>query len=343
MQIISVDHRTAPLAVRERFALTSERRLGLMRELHKNGICSVLISTCNRFEVCTDYGGDIRPYICAAAGCTLRYLTKYAVIKTGRDAAEHLFATAAGLNSMVLGEDQILGQIKRAFELSRSMGFTNSYLNTLFRLAVTSAKRVKTETLLSSTPVSAAGIALKAARSELGGTVNTALIIGAGGKTGSVIAKDLAGLCREIITIRGSAPRGAYPPGAELIDYAARYDYIDDADLIVSATTAPHKTIEERKITFKTRKKRVFLDMAVPSDMDVSPSPENIVINIDMIKTAAEENNRTRAAEALRALPIIDRCIDEFYDWLERKKRYEHKNRNALKRAGASSGTPCNA
>lgn len=338
MRVISVSHETAPLEIRKRFALTKEKQLRLMDSLKRRGICSVVISTCGRFEVFSDSDTELAPFIAAAAGTGTPELLEASVTKTGRAAAEHLFETAAGLRSMVLGEDQILGQIKDAFRTARENGFTNSVLNTLFRLAVTSAKRVKTDTELSATPVSMAGIGLKAARAELGGAIGTALIIGAGGKTGSIIAKDLAGACREIITVRrGKA--GCFPAGAELIDYSERYSRIDEADLIVSATSAPHKTLERGRIRTSVQKKRVFLDMAVPPDIDVAEDKNTVLINVDMLQKAAAENNLKKAGEAKRALPIIKKYIDEYYDWLERKKLYEHKNRNKKQPACAAPGS----
>ena len=343
MQIISVSHETAPLSVRERFALTREKQLKLMRSLYGSGICSVVICTCNRFEVCTSSDSDLRPSVMDITGCTAEELERYARIKTGRDAAEHLFKTAAGLKSMVLGEDQILGQIKRAFEESRERGFTDSELNTFFRLAVTSAKRIKTETLLSATPVSMAGIGLKAAKEALGGKISSAFIIGAGGKTGSIILKDLAGACQVTVTVRRSGAAGGLPEGTRTVSYTERYKYIDEADLIVSATSAPHRTLERGRISLKTRKKRVFLDMAVPPDIDMEPDENTVLINVDMLRKAAEENNLKKADEAKRALPIIEKYIDEYYGWLERKKLYEYKNRNKDKSSGNASGTACNA
>lgn len=344
MQIISVSHETAPLRIRERFALTGEKQLRLMSSLYSSGVCSVVICTCNRFEVCTSSDIDLFPAVEEIISrCTAEELKKYAQIKTGRAAVEHLFKTAAGLKSMVLGEDQILGQIKRAFETSREHGFTDSELNTLFRLAITSAKRVKTDTLLSATPVSMAGIGLKAAKEVLGGTVGSALIIGAGGKTGSIILKDLVGTCPVTVTVRRSGKTEEIPEGARTVRYADRYEYIDEADLIVSATSAPHRTLEREMIKFRTQKKRVFLDMAVPSDIDIATDENTTLIDVDMLKKAAEENNLKREKEAKRALPIIEKYIDEYYGWLERKKCYEYKNRDKNKHAGNASGTACNA
>ena len=318
IQLLSVSHETAPIEIRRKLALTREKQRRLSETLFNRGICSVVLCTCNRFEVYTSSAADISGEILAFSACGEDELKQYSEIKCGCNAVRHLFETAAGLRSMVLGEDQILGQIKTAAETAREGGFTDAELNTAFRLAVTSAKRIKTDTLLSKTPVSVAGTGLKAARSILG-KIESVLIIGAGGGIGSIILKDLINTCSISATVRKNGST-ELPDGVTSVDYEKRYDYIDGADLIVSATSAPHIVLSGEKMNLKTKKKRVFLDLAVPPDMDIEESEDSVYINIDGLKEIAVQNNKKRISEAKKAEPIIERYMNEYSTWLEKRR-----------------------
>ena len=262
--LLSLSHKTTPLAVRALFAYTEREKLQVLEELLASGWIdeAVVLSTCNRMEIyCHGLGkehpaGKILEIMESAAvraaagskgressgtesetknvleaGDVLRFIRRY----HGRQAVHHLFQVAAGLDSMVLGEDQILGQVKQAYEFSHERGYCRIYLNTLFRDAVTGAKKVKTDTEISRTSVSTASLAVKAAQEKLGGLKGKRMmIIGATGRIGNIILKNvqqISGL--EIyVTMRTHSSLDKLGRGLryETIAYEDRYLRMDEMD-----------------------------------------------------------------------------------------------------------------
>ena len=243
----------------------------------------------------------------------------------GQDAVHHLFRVAAGLDSMVIGEDQILSQVKQAYEFSRERGYCRVYFNTLFRDAVTGAKKVKTDTILSKTPVSTASLAVKMAEERLGGlSGKKMMIIGATGKIGGIVlknAQDIKGL--EIcVTVRDHLPaeNSGHDFGCEAVAYEERFRMLDEVDVVVSATASPHYTItaEQAGQSLSTQKERVFLDLAVPADLEgrIGTLPGVCYYNIDDMAEAARQNNEKKQAEIQTADQILGEYETRFYKWL---------------------------
>lgn len=201
ISLISISHQNAPLAIRELFAFSESVQEDLMRQMleREYALECVIISTCNRTEVYTyserreSNFTDMQNLLLEFAEASeVENMGEYVRFYSGPGAVKHLFHVAAGLDSMVMGEDQILGQVKRAHEQARKIGTCDVYLNTLFRYAVTAAKKVKTETDLSRTTVSTATMAIKAAEQVLGTLYGRkVMLIGASGKIGSVVLKNL--------------------------------------------------------------------------------------------------------------------------------------------------------
>lgn len=321
--MFGISHENAPLEVRERLSFTQKKQQQILRFITENFANeAVLVSTCNRCEFYL--AGDVtvrefKEYLEKLSGGSL---SKYLTVLKNDECAQHLMLTAAGLKSMVLGEDQILGQIKDAHEKSRQNGFCSVYLNTLFRIAVTAAKRVKTDTMLSKTSVSAATISVKLCRDLLGGLENKkALVIGASGKTGSIIAKDLVSLSEVdvYITSRNHNKSGTLNiiDNTTVIPYENRYEMLDMFDAVFSASASPHLTIEKDKAknALKTRKKRVFMDLAMPRDISVYEDEFTICKNIDNLREIAEQNNALKLSEIGAAKEIIKKYKDEFCIW----------------------------
>ena len=224
----------------------------------------------------------------------------YLLFYHGKKAIHHLFQVAAGLDSMVIGEDQILGQVKTAHKQAREVGTTGVYLNTFFRMAVTGAKKVKTETELSKTSVSTATLALKVAEEELGTLKDKkVLIIGATGKIGQ--------------TKHGNDE-------FTTIDYEDRYEYLGQMDVVISATSSPHYTLTYSKMKkqLTTAKRRVFVDLAVPMDIEakISAVDDTCYYNIDDFTRIARENNQKKLREAEAASGILDEYELQFEQWM---------------------------
>ena len=302
-------------------------RLVLTKEVEE----CILISTCNRTELYC-YGNDqeekrevfavMQKLLLNAAGLTKEgKASSYLRFFQDQKASHHLFQVAAGLDSMVIGEDQILGQVKEAHEYGMELGTTGVYLNTLFRYAVTGAKKVKTETELSKTSVSTASLAIKKADQELLGLEGKkVLIIGASGKIGSIVLKNLQ--CVKGVSIYATVRRssiGTHGLLFEQIPYEKRYEYLDEMDVIISATASPHYTITEQGFSnaITKRKKRVCIDLAVPMDIEKSVKDLDRVVyyNIDDFEKISRANNEKKQKEAEAAEFILDDYEAKFERW----------------------------
>lgn len=340
--LLSLSHKTTPLEIRSLFAYSDQQKEQVLDELAASGLAdeAVVLSTCNRTEIyCHGAEADdgeaeaedrvlevmeaaaVRAANAGQAPDMRRYLRRYC----GRGAIHHLFQVAAGLDSMVIGEDQILGQVKQAYDFSRERGYCKTFLNTLFRDAVTGAKKVKTDTILSKTPVSTASLAVKAAEEKLGGlSGKKMMIIGATGKIGNVVLKnvqDIKGL-DVYVTMRGpsSAKKLGHGLRYRMIPYEERYRWLDEMDVVLSATASPHYTITgaQAEQNIKSEKRRVFLDLAVPVDIEetVASLPQTWYFNIEDMTELARRNNEKKQAEIQTADRIIEEYETQFYKWM---------------------------
>lgn len=343
--LLSLSHKTTPLKIRSLFAYSEDGKTQVLKGLLASGRIdeAVVLSTCNRMEIychAMDNGKEpARPVleimeqeaIKAAGAEAVEDIGRYIRRFHGRQAAHHLFRVAAGLDSMVIGEDQILGQVKQAYDFSHERGYCRSYLNTLFRDAVTGAKRVKTDTELSKTPVSTAGLAIKAAEERLGGLKGKKLmILGATGRIGNIVLKNVQQISKLEIYVtmrsRTSLEKLGHGLRYQAISYEERYQWLDEMDVVVSATASPHYTLTAYglKQYLKTEKDRVFLDLAVPPDIEKFPMPGNWYYNIEDMTELARQNNERKLAE----VPLADRIIEEYESQFDKWLLYRENQDN---------------
>lgn len=318
---VSVSHENTPLHIREKVSFTKRKQVEILKHIKLNIADEVVIlSTCNRCEFYLA-GNNLREnFLSYLVSLTGKKITDYVTVYENEVCCEHLMLTASGLKSMILGEDQILGQVKDAHEFAKEHFCCGKYLNTLFRIAVTGAKKVKTDTLLSKTPVSAATISIKLCQKILGTLDNkNILIIGASGKTGSIVLKDLLSLGNVNIYATSRTHGGVTDKigGAVTVDYEKRYENLDIYDAVISATASPHLTLEKKKTAaaLKTHKTRAFIDLAVPRDIEVAENEYSVYKNIDDLLEIAENNNRIKLRETEKAKKILEKYIDEFRIW----------------------------
>ena len=203
----------------------------------------------------------------------MQYLNIYSEEQT----VAHIFKVCCGLDSMVLGEDEILGQVKDAYQMTLEEKAADYEANVIFQKAITCAKKTKTDTNLSRTPVSIATLVANEVFhfEKEGSQEKKVLIMGVTGKIGSTIAKNI--LSKSGIEVYGTVRSHKSDltfqwksSHIHLVDYADRYAYMEDADIIISATSSPHYTVVAEKLeqVFTTSKKRLFIDVAVPIDID---------------------------------------------------------------------------
>ena len=329
---ISISHKTAPIEIRELLAFSKEEKIEFLKkavELEDILEC-VLITTCNRTEVYMN-GGDntleqMIHFIVQVKNLSYEKLLKYFQRYSGEKAVRHLFQMTSGIDSMLIGEDEILGQVKDDFQLAIDTNTTESLLNTLFRDAITCAKKVKTDTMISKTPVSIGTLAAnKIFQFSKKEEVKKVLIIGLTGKFGTILMKNLYHNKKVLITgttrthnLTEDVIMGY--PEVHLIDYHKRYEKMNEVDIIVSATTSPHYTItyDELVKNLIDKKPRLFIDLSVPMDIDedILKIENTRIINIDYFKQLSEDNNSLKLKEVEFANLIIDQEVDEFLKWI---------------------------
>lgn len=275
--MVGMDYRDAGLDIRGKFSYTKREQEETIKYLkQQEGISGcVLLSTCNRTELVLSYteawDQDEKKLFCALKGLEAEKYTEYLHVRRGMDAVQDLFALAGGLKSQILGEDQILTQMKDAADFSRQFFGTDKILETLFRMAVTAGKEVKTKIVLPSSNHSAplaAITGLEQAGADFRG--ETCLVIG-NGVMGRLTAQLLLDRGADVtVTIRQYRSGIVdVPPAAKRIDYSKRYDKMPECGYIFSATAGPNTTITLEKLPVeRLRRDTVFVDLAVPRDIE---------------------------------------------------------------------------
>ena len=329
---LGINHKTAPVAVRERVTFAPERLPDALQGLIScNGIEeAAILSTCNRTDLyCGLSGGDgdealhwLRNYY----GLELREIKPYIYTHRADYAVRHLMRVASGLDSMMLGEPQILGQVKDAYNVARDSGTIGRRLGRLFQFTFSVAKQVRTDTAISSSPVSVAFAAVTLAKQIFGDLVShTALLIGAG-QTIELAARHLKknGLGRLVIANRTveNAHRLASEIGGYGISLSEVASHLVEADILISSTAsqAPILSLQQAQVAVKARKHRpmFMVDIAVPRDVEpaVGHLPDVYLYTVDDLTEVIQENLRARGEAAGQAEELIDAQVDHFMGWL---------------------------
>ena len=311
---VSVNYKLCDESFRAKFSFDDEKKDKLISAA---GNSAVPLCTCNRSELY--YLGDefdgIRLFS-EFGGITETELKRKIMIYRGDGALFHLFKVACGIESMVIGEDEILGQLKASYAFSLERQKLSPLMNLIFQSAIAAAKKIKTETELSRTAVSTATLAAKAAaRFSASPKV---MLIGATGKIGGSVLKNLLSYknVSVIATTRSHNGTLVLPESEALtvIPYERRYEYIGECDCVISATSSPHFTLTADRLE-GIAGKRLYIDLAVPRDID--PKVTSIsgadaeVYDIDYFGKLARENNAKKQTSVMQAETIIEREIDE--------------------------------
>lgn len=318
-----IDFHSASLAEREPVSFVAgqvEHLLPNIRETEGVLGC-VLIATCNRTELYLHTENrEINPLalLTSAAGVSFAAYQKIASVRHEDAAIQHLFEVAAGMQSQIFGDDQIVSQVRDAIAMARKLHCADSVLDTLFRCAVTGSKRVKTETKLVGVPASAAHRGVARAQEILGTLHRKRAVVIGNGEMGRLAATLLyeAG-CEVTITLR-SYRHGetVVPAGCATYPYEERCKIIDGADLVVSATTSPHYTLCKEQVAHLETPPALLIDLAMPRDIENMEGIGVRVLNLDDLGTLEDEN----AAERAAAHVILEEEKAEFYAWYEYRK-----------------------
>lgn len=331
--LLGISHKTAPAQVRGLFAYTEEQQLHILKQLMADdAICeAVILSTCNRTEVYCSALSEREAFrrmeqvLLEESGAEEPEQVREHFLRfCGERAVHHLFKVTAGLDSVVLGEDQILGQVKQAYLQAQEQECCQAVFHTMFRLAITSAKKIKTDTVLSKTSVSTAGLALRKAQECLGTLKGKKLLlIGASGQIGNIVLKDaldIKGLS-VYAAVRRHMPCGLHNKKGtcETIPYEARYEYMNEMDVIISATTSPHYTVTRERFekVCGTDRQRVLFDLAVPFDIEEKIGELEGVscYNMEDMEAIAKKNNERKMECVAQAKDILADYEERFYKW----------------------------
>ena len=322
LQVLGLNYKTAPIEIREKFSVNKNSiRQGLENLADYDGLNEVVIlSTCNRTEIysvcaenCEESAKNFLNDL--IGGDAEIFLYK----KTGENCIRHLFEVAASLDSQIIGEGQILSQVKEAYSIAKNSDATGTILNTLFHKAITVGKIVRTETKIAYNSVSISSAAVDLAEKKLNGLENKKVLIFGAGKMAHLTAQHLIshGIKKIFVANRHleRAEEMAKKIGGEAVSWEDALFFAKNVDIIITSTGAPHYVIKfwqtQQLMTRREGKKIIFIDIAVPRDVEPEISKINGVTlyNIDDLENVVENNFKFRREEAKAAEKIIDEFV----------------------------------
>ncbi len=327
MFCVGVSYKRTPVEIRQKFAFSPDEQKKFLGALVADGVISAgaVVSTCNRSEVYFSGGNraveGVASFLSEFKEISNEDIKRHCLFYGGKSAVKHLFNVAAGLDSMVLGEDEILRQVKEAYLDASSWGFMDGELNIIFQDALGCAKSGKASTKISAAPVSIGTIAANAIESYIserkkpaGGSV---MVIGLTGRIGSIVAKDLLSKGISVVgTARSHVSKsslfGDCADMVKFIPFEQRYDYMSRVDAIVSATSSPHYTVTFEKYKEIYKEGHLIIDLAVPYDVDKSvESLENVKVrDIDYFKELSAKNADIRIEDADKVRMMQEERVD---------------------------------
>ncbi len=332
LALIGVNYKTAPIALREQIAISREELPETTRALAAvEGVTEcMIVSTCNRVELLAAVEGpetDLTGFLHQYFGLDRALLEPHIYKQTDRDAVRHLFRVAASLDSMVVGEPQILGQVKEAFAVARAAGTVSGQLEHLLQSAFAAAKKVRSETEIGSSSVSVASVAVDLAKKIFGSLQGRTVFLVGAGKMSELAARHLVQQGAGAILVSNRTAARARRLAEELegrvkpqvIDFEQLYEAASRADIVISSTGAPHPIFRRehgQKFMHRRRNRPMFfIDIAVPRDVDPEMGKlEGIfVYDIDDLQAVAAAHLEERSREASDAETLIAGEVERFH------------------------------
>jgi glutamyl-tRNA reductase len=325
--LIGVNHNTAPVEVRERLALPESRLPEVCKSLcQQEGIEEgMILSTCNRVELLVrrrDGVDNLRNFVCEYFHLDPAEYERYFYDYREEEAVRHIFRVTSSLDSMVVGEPQILGQVKEAYAVARAVGAINSQLDSLLTRAFAVAKRVRTETAVGSSAVSVASVAVELAKKIFGSLNGKHVYLVGAGKMSELAARHLIAHGAASIFVANRtydrAVQLAKKFHGQAIMFEQLYDTCDKADIVITSTGAPHAIFrrEHGELFLSRRRNRpmFFIDIAVPRDVDPGLNKLDgiFVYDIDDLQQAVTSHVADRRKEAERAEAIVALEVQRF-------------------------------
>jgi glutamyl-tRNA reductase len=325
---IGIDHSKADVKTRERFTLNEEKSNHLLHEYKEGGGDGMLIlSTCNRTEVYAfaSCPRDLISLFCKYSGNDNASFVPYQSIAQNREAINHLFRVGSGLESKILGDFEIIGQIKKSYKFSKEQGGHNAFLDRLVNNTIQCSKRVKNETELSTGAASVAFAAVLQLKKYLETMPQPKVLLYGMGKMGHTTCENLVNQTgitdiKLINRTEEKAARLAKRFGLKHLDIAHLEEGLVEADIVIVATGAESPTVKASH--FKSTKKRLLLDLSMPRNVESSLySDDNFqVIDVDHLSEIAQGSIRNRQSQIPLAEGIVEEQIEDFYIWLESRR-----------------------
>jgi len=333
--LIGLNHKTAPLAVREKLFAGCEEKQNLLSDvLLMPGVQEVLyISTCNRVELVCVMDGEketiqgAKRFLSQSGGLTDQEVADCLYVYRDAEAIRHLFRVTASLDSLVMGETQILGQVKEAYRQALAQNATGLVLNRLLHRSFRTAKRVRTETSIAANPVSVSFAAVELAKKIFGSLDGKKIVLIGAGEMAELTGTHLIGNGAEEITVANRSEAQGIALAEKFHGRAILLDDLDaaliDADIVISSTGAAKHIVTEESIRQSMRKRKnrllFLIDIAVPRDIEPSAeSIENVYLyNIDNLQDIVDENMKGRKKEALKAEAIVEEEVIYYNSWIK--------------------------
>lgn len=336
--VVGMNHKTAPVEIREKISFGAKQLIEVNRFLKASASLeeNLILSTCNRVEIYAlashnrDHIQEIEDFLSRFHNLNISDYKDRLYVHRNKEAIEHLFKVAAGLDSMVIGEMEILGQVKQAYHDAKESQTTGKVLNRLFEKAFNTAKEIRTETFITRGAISVSSLAVKLAKKILGELSDKkVLIVGAGiigeqlvlylkkGGIGSIQVTN-----RTLEKAQGLAARF----GAQALPFEGFRSGLAETDIIITSTGAPHYILckEEISSLISARKQRplLIIDLAVPRDVESQVNTiDNVYLyNIDDLQKIVDETLMFRMSELDRCFKIIGAASERFIHWLVREK-----------------------
>ena len=324
--VLGLNHKTAPVEIREKFNFSRSRIKHILRLLKQSDNFSeaVLISTCNRTElylVAVDSEEDVpelKKGVARIAGKDFK--KEYFYLLSGTECVRHLLQVASSLDSLVIGEGQILSQVKDSYHLARKSGMTSTLFNTIFNQAISTGKKIRTRTQIAYRSVNISSAAVDLAMKVLGNLSSADILVIGAGKMGELTARHLLDKGAPSIFVANRnyahAQELADKFNGSVIRFNEFLDHAANADIVITSTGAPHYIIQKDVMALALEERLkpnplVLIDIAVPRDVDpeVTELPNLILYNIDDLQNVVETNKSLRNQDAEVARLIIEEDI----------------------------------
>jgi len=343
--VVGLNHRTAPVEVREQLALNKEQLPAALSAMTDNGVPGVILSTCNRSEFYTldtlgdtpgishngslpspEAGADrVKQFLVEKFGVSLLDVDRYLYVYRGYDCIHHLFRVASSLDSMILGEEQIIGQVRDAYEAATKAGTVQGPLAQLFQQALRVGRRIRRETGISRNALSVSRACVELAKSVLGDLSSRRVLVVGAGEAGELAAEVLSISGVSDITVTNRTYSRAAELAANLSGHAIPFDgmakALQDSDIVIGCTGSPGYVLQAGMVveTMATRPDRplFLIDIAVPRDIDPEAAlVHNVFLNdVDDLESASQASREKKAKEAEWAEELATDEAQQFRQW----------------------------